>query len=212
MKLVEIINHNFSNLFEKKLLNEIAANGILKNIEPDKILVEVRREINFIPIIVSGIVKVKRRDGKGNGIFIHYLTKNQTSAVAITYAIAHKISEIRLEAMTKVSYVAIPTKAIISWFNKYESWRLFYNALNQQQTSYLINKINSLAFTTLEDSVINYLKYTSEVTENNIVAIKHFDIARDLKVSRESVSRILKKLEKKGIVELNRNKIILINL
>ncbi len=209
MKLDEIINRNFSNQFEKKLVNEIASNGILKNIEPDKILVEVRREINFIPIIISGIVKVKRRDGKGNGIFIHYLSKNQTSAIALTYALESKISEIRLEAMTEVTYIAIPTKIVNTWFDKYESWRKFYAALNQKQTSYLINEINSLAFTKVEDRVIRYLKYTSHVTQRNLVEMKHFDIARDLKVSREAISRTLKKLENQGVVKLNRNKIML---
>ncbi|MCF6181901.1 Crp/Fnr family transcriptional regulator [Lutibacter sp.] len=209
MKLDEIINQNFSNQFEKKLLNEISSNGILKNIEPDKILVEVRREINFIPIIISGIVKVKRRDGKGNGIFIHYLSKNQTSAIALTYALESKISEIRLEAMTEVTYVAIPTKIANAWFSKYESWRKFYTTLNQKQTSYLINEINSLAFTKVEDRVIKFLKYTSQVTQNNLIEMKHFDIARDLKVSREAISRTLKKLENQGVVQLNRNKIML---
>ena len=44
---------------------------------------------------------------------------------------------------------------------------------------------------------------------NTVIYRKHFDIARDLKVSREAVSRVLKKLEKEEIVTLGRNKIIL---
>jgi len=209
MKLDEIVKTNFSNQFEKKLLNEISSNGILKNIEPDNILIEIRREINFIPIIISGIVKVKRRDGKGNGIFLHYLGKNQTSAIALTYALENKKCDIRLEAMTSVSYIAIPTKAVNIWFNKYESWRNYYMELNQRQTSFLIDVINNLAFTKVEDRVVKYLKYTSSETESKILELKHFDIARDLKVSREAISRTLKKLEILGVVNLNRNKIIL---
>jgi CRP/FNR family transcriptional regulator len=209
MRLVELINRTFSNQFEEKLLHEISVNGILKNVEPDKILLEIRREIKFIPIIISGIVKVKRRDGKGNGIFIHYLEKNQTSAIALNYALENQISEIRLEAMTEVTYIAIPVKAVNLWFNKYESWRKFYTKLNQQQTSFLIHTINSLAFSNLEERVIDYFKYTTQVTKKNVIEIKHFDVARDLKVSREAISRTLKKLEIQGVVKLNRNKIIL---
>lgn len=209
MRLVELINHTFSNQFEEKLLHEISVNGILKNVEPDKILLEIRREIKFIPIIISGIVKVKRRDGKGNGIFIHYLEKNQTSAIALNYALENQISEIRLEAMTEVTYIAISVKAVNLWFNKYESWRKFYTKLNQQQTSFLIHTINSLAFSNLEERVIDYFKYTTQVTKKNVIEIKHFDVARDLKVSREAISRTLKKLEIQGVVKLNRNKILL---
>jgi len=207
MKLDEIITSNFSIQFEKKLLKEISSNGILKNVEPDKILVEIRREIKFIPIIISGIVKVKRRDGKGNGIFLHYLEKKQTSAIALTYALENKISEIRLEALTEVKYITIPIKVVNSWFYKYESWRNYYLQLNQEQTSYIIDTINSLAFTSLDDRLIKYLKYTARVLNSNILKIKHFDIARDLKVSREAVSRTLKKLEKLNVVKLNRNRI-----
>jgi len=81
--------------------------------------------------------------------------------------------------------------------------------LNQQQTSFLIEKINDIAFTSLEDRLVKYLEYTSYISNDITVYRKHFDIARDLRVSREAVSRILKKLEKEDLITLGRNKIIL---
>ncbi|MDF1516712.1 MAG: Crp/Fnr family transcriptional regulator, partial [Lutibacter sp.] len=183
--------------------------GILKSVEADKIIIDVRTDIEFIPLIVSGIVKVKRRDGKGNGIFLHYLKPKQTSAIAITYAIENKKCEIRLEAESNVTYIAIPAKVVISWFLKYSTWRSFYFKLNHQQTAYLIEKINDIAFENLEFRLIKYLEYTSLTTDKNTINKKHFDIARDLKVSREAISRILEKLEKDETVILGRNKITL---
>ncbi|MBL4724251.1 MAG: Crp/Fnr family transcriptional regulator [Lutibacter sp.] len=209
MKLNEIVTTNFSNLFEENLLQEICNNGILKYAEPEKIILEIRREIKFIPIIVSGIVKVVRRDGSGNGIFLHYLSDNQTSAIAISYVLEAKKSEIRLETQSNIVYIAIPAKVVNSWFLKYSSWRSFYFKLNQEQTSFLIEKINDIAFTSLENRLVKYLEYTSLISDNITVYKKHFDIARDLKVSREAISRILKKLEKEEVVTLGRNKIIL---
>jgi CRP/FNR family transcriptional regulator len=44
---------------------------------------------------------------------------------------------------------------------------------------------------------------------SNVICKKHFDIARDLKVSREAISRTLKKMERDEIITLGRNKIIL---
>jgi CRP/FNR family transcriptional regulator len=209
MKLTEIVSANFSNLFEDNLLQEICNNGILKYAEPEKIILEIRRDIKFIPLIVSGVVKVMHRDGKGNGIFLHYLIENQSSAIAISYALENKISEIRLEAQSNIIYIAIPSKVVDSWFLKYQSWRTFFFKLNRQQTSYLIEKINDIAFTNLESRLLKYLDYTSITRNNNIINIKHFDIARDLKVSREAISRVLKKLEKEEIISLGRNKITL---
>lgn len=209
MKLNEIVTNNFSNLFEENLLLEICSNGILKYAEPEKIILEIRREIKFIPLIVSGIVKVMRRDGKGNGIFLHYLSEKQSSAIAISYALENTKSEIRLETQSNITYIAIPAKVVDSWFIKYKSWRSFFFKLNQQQTSFLIEKINDIAFTSLENRLLKYLEYTSLINKNITIYRKHFDIARDLKVSREAVSRILKKLEKEDLIILGRNKIIL---
>ena len=209
MKLNEIVKANFSNLFEDNLLQEICNNGVLKYAEPEKIILEIRRDIKFIPLIVSGIVKVMHRDGKGNGIFLHYLLKNQSSAIAISYALENIKSEIRLEAQSDIIYIAIPSKVVDSWFLKYKSWRTFYFKLNRQQTSYLIGTIDDIAFTSLENRLLKYLEYTSLISNDNTISKKHFDIARDLKVSREAISRVLKKLENEEVISLGRNKITL---
>lgn len=209
MKLNEIVTTSFSSIFEEDLLQEICNNGILKHAESEKIILEIRRGIKFIPLVVSGVVKVMRRDGMGNGIFLHYLSEKQTSAIAISYALENKKSEIRLKAQSNITYIAIPSKVVDSWFLKYQSWRAFYFKLNQQQTSYLIESINDIAFVSLEFRLLKYLEYTSAIFHNRTIQSKHFDIARDLKVSREAISRILKKLEKEEIVTLGRNKITL---
>ena len=209
MKINEIIDTHFSKIFETKLQNELCKYGILKHAERDQIILEIRRGTNFIPIIVSGVAKVMRRDGKGNGIFLHYLSKKQTSAAAISYALENKKNDIRIKADSNITYIAIPTKIVNSWFEKYNSWRLFFLKLNQQQTAFLLNVINDIAFENLEFRVLKYIENSSLIYNNNTINRKHFDIARDLKVSREAISRILKKLEKKEIVTLGRNKITL---
>ena len=127
----------------------------------------------------------------------------------MTYAIENKKCDIRLKAESNVTYIAVPSKVVISWFLKYGTWRSFYFKLNQQQTAYLIEKINDIAFENLEFRLLKYLEYTSLITNENTINKKHFDIARDLKVSREAISRILEKLEKEEILTLGRNKITL---
>lgn len=209
MKIHDIVAANFSEIFEENLRAEICNSGILKTVETGKIILEVRTDIEFIPLIVSGIVKVKRRDGKGNGIFLHYLTAKQTLAIAIAYAIENKKCDVRLKAESNVAYIAIPAKVVISWFLKYSTWRSFYFKLNHQQTDYLIEKINDIAFENLEFRLLKYLEYSGLIFNENTINKKHFDIARDLKVSREAISRILEKLEKDETVTLGRNIITL---
>jgi CRP/FNR family transcriptional regulator len=209
MKINEIVDSYFSDIFENQLKNELCKYGILKYAEPDKIILEIRREIKFIPIIISGVAKAMRRDGKGNGIFLHYLTTKQTSAIAISYAIENINSEIRIKAESNIIYIAIPVKIVNLWFEKYNSWRSFFLKQNQSQTSSIIEIINDIAFENLEFRVLKYIEHASLIYDDKTVNKKHFDLARDLKVSREAISRVLKKLEKEAVVTLGRNKITL---
>ncbi|HKJ06350.1 MAG TPA: helix-turn-helix domain-containing protein [Flavobacteriaceae bacterium] len=209
MLIDDVVNTHFYSIFEKELRKEICSIGVLKHAEPDKILLEIRRDINFVPFIISGVAKVMRRDGQGNGFFLHYLTENQTSAIAINYAIENVKSEIRIKSESDISYIAVPSKVVNLWHKKYSSWQKYYSNLYQKQTSLLLEKINDIAFTNLENRLLKYLEETSIVKNNNILYCKHFDIARDLKVSREAVSRVLKKLENDEILTLGRNKIVL---
>ena len=209
MKIDDLINANFTKLFEKNLLHELSNYGVLKTVDSETIILEIRREIRFIPFIVSGVVKVMRRDGQGNGILLHYLTGKETSAIAINYALQNVNSDVRIKSEGDVSYIAIPVKVVLSWFQKYPTWVTYFNRLSQVQVASLIEKINDIAFTDLENRLTKYLEENSVLFNSNVIYKKHFDIARDLKVSREAVSRVLKKMEHDEIITLGRNKIIL---
>jgi CRP/FNR family transcriptional regulator len=209
MKIDDLIQANFTKLFEKNLLHELSTYGVLKTVDTETIILEIRRDVRFIPFIVSGVVKVMRRDGQGNGILLHYLTGTQTSAIAVNYALQDARSDVRIKSEGDVSYIAVPVKVVLSWFEKFPTWISYFNKLNQEQVASLIEKINDIAFTDLENRLTKYLEENSVLFNSNVIYIKHFDIARDLKVSREAVSRILKKMEHDEIITLGRNKIIL---
>ncbi|MNU09953.1 Bacterial regulatory protein, crp family [compost metagenome] len=56
-----------------------------------------------------------------------------------------------------------------------------------------------------------YLKRHSDACGCSEVNLSHQEIATELNTSREVVSRLLKKMEQRGLVKLNRNQIELIN-
>ncbi len=60
--------------------------------------------------------------------------------------------------------------------------------------------------------MLKYLKKKCKITNDNTVNNTHQDIANELHTSRVVVSRLLKKLENQGKIELQRNNIKIINL
>ena len=75
----------------------------------------------------------------------------------------------------------------------------------------LLETIDNIAFLNLDERLLKYLHDKSKITKSNIVSGTHQEIAYDLNTSRVVISRLLKALENKNIIELQRNKIILLD-
>ena len=72
--------------------------------------------------------------------------------------------------------------------------------------------IDNIAFRGLDDRMEKYLQSLSQSTGSHTLNFTHQQIADDLNVSREAVSRLLKKMENLGIVKLSRNQITYIGM
>jgi CRP/FNR family transcriptional regulator len=59
----------------------------------------------------------------------------------------------------------------------------------------------------MDQRILRYLEERREVTGTDELNLAHQDIANDLNTSREVVSRLLKQMERQGIIELRRNAI-----
>ena len=59
----------------------------------------------------------------------------------------------------------------------------------------------------MEERILRLLKKKSEVRNILEISQTHQEIANDLNTSRVVVSRLLKKLEHDGLIELHRNRI-----
>ena len=74
----------------------------------------------------------------------------------------------------------------------------------------MIKAIDSIAFKKMDERLLNYLYERADAHNSNEILSTHSEIAGDLNASREAISRLLKQLEKNGVVELERNKIRLL--
>ena len=68
------------------------------------------------------------------------------------------------------------------------------------------------AFDNMDERLLNYLKEKARVNDEQIIHNTHQEIAYELHTSRVVVSRLLKKLENLGKIELHRNNIQIIDL
>ena len=74
----------------------------------------------------------------------------------------------------------------------------------------MLSAIDNLAFMNMDERLLNYLNEKVKINNSNEINSTHQEIAYDLHTSRVVISRLLKALENKGKIKLNRSSIVLL--
>lgn len=198
--------------FEPALIRQIEKISSRKKLEKGSILLERGSYIRSVPIIMQGSLKILREDGLGNELLLYFIHPGETCAMALACCLGYTKSEVKIIAETDVEFIAIPVQHMEEWSSKFKSWRKFVMQMYHQQFIEFFETIDTIAFTKLKGRLRIYLKNKQEVLQSYRIKITHQEIANDLNSSRVVISRLLKDLEKEGLIKLNHNCIHLIAL
>ncbi|WP_411894753.1 Crp/Fnr family transcriptional regulator [Winogradskyella sp. A2] len=201
----------FHYLFDSQIVNNISNNALLKTFNKGEIIIDIGQNLEFIPLLIEGNIKVMREDDQGDELLLYVLESGDTCAMSLTCCMAKSISKIRAVADENVQVIMIPLTNMREWFNTNESWRDFILQSYQIRFDEMLETIDTLAFMKMDERLFKYLTDQVKLTANTNLEITHQEIAEDLHTSRVVVSRLLKQLEKENKIELGRNKIIVID-
>lgn len=204
------IKKYFPNIYEPELQNAIQELGTIKDFDEGTVIMDYGQYIQYLPMLISGTIKILREDNEGNEMLLYYLEGGETCAMSLTCCLAHQKSEIKAIAESPVKMVNIPVRYMDEWMKKYDSWRAFVMQTYRNRFNGLLETIDSIAFMKMDERLLKYLYDKAEHTNRHIFYTTHQAIAQEFNTSREVISRLLKQLEKHGKVELSRNKIKLI--
>lgn len=208
---INIIRKKFPMLAELALQEAIAQVGEEHDFEPGEIIMDYGEYIRFVPLVMEGTIKVLRQSAEsGNELFLYYLNTGETCAMAFTCCMMHKKSEIRTIAEDKTSIISIPLKSMEDWMTRYPSWKNFIMISYNNRFQELFNALDNIAFLRMDERLLKYLANKSRTSGSKEIGTTHQEIAKELNASREAVSRLLKKLERANLLQLGRNKIILL--
>ena len=98
------------------------------------------------------------------------------------------------------------------WMRNFRSWRNFILQTYSARFEEMLSALDSVAFESLDTRLIRYLAEREHALDTSEFHITHQQIAQELNSSREAVSRLLKKLENDGHIELGRNRIKIKNI
>jgi len=198
--------------FEEPLLNEILNVGTVQKFEANEIIIDVDQDIQFMPFILSGTLKVSREAEDGQELLLYYIESGETCAFTMQCCVRESRSEIRATTLEPTTILTIPIAKLHEWMKLYDSWRKFILDSYHTRMTELIETIDAIAFMRLDQRLENYLKDHAKLKGSLEIVATHQQIAEDLHSSRVVISRLLKQMEVKGLIKQHRNKILLTSI
>lgn len=201
------LNEFYGIVFEKELIDEIVKVGRYKKIKENEVLMNIGDDFKYIPLMLTGAVKISRENENGDEIALYFLESGDTCAISFVSGLQSSKSNVRGITEKTSEIIFIPVEKLEAWMVKYKSWRNFVIDSYNIRLNEMIEAIDTLAFLKMDERIFKYLSDKVKILRNPVLKTTHKEIAIDLNTSRVVVSRLLKKLENEGKLNIFRNKI-----
>ena len=199
-------------LFEDILITEIEEQGEFKTFPANETLMRKGQYIRSTMLVLNGLIKIYREDDDGSEFLMYYLKPGEACALSLVCAAKHEASPIMAKTVVETEVMMVPVDTMSEWMSKFKSWYQFVIESYRSRFDELLVTLDNVAFRSMDERLEFYLKHAKEAQQTTLLNISHQEIAQELNTSREVISRLLKKMEQKGLVGLHRNSIELKNL
>lgn len=190
---------------DPQLLEEIEQHSKVQVFEAGETIIKSGQYIKMVPLVLEGAIKVLRKNEEGHDLFLYYIESGETCAVSLTCCSAMNPSDVKAVAEERTKVLAIPVRKHEEWTNEFRQWKEFVAQTYQKRFQAMFQAIDDIAFKKMDERLLKYLLVKSKQAKANELSLTHQEIARELGTSREVISRLLKQLENRKLVELGRN-------
>jgi CRP/FNR family transcriptional regulator len=198
--------------FEPGLLSDMAAHAQLRQASQGDVLLRTGQYIASAVMVLEGSVKIYRKGDEGGEFFMYYLSPGEACALSMVCATRSEASQVTAVASEDSLLLSIPIERMSHWMKEFRTWYEFVIATYRNRFDEVLSVIDNVAFRSMDERLEFYLKKQQDQCNCRDIFLSHQEIANDLNSSREVISRLLKKMEQRGLVALHRNHIQLLDL
>lgn len=202
----------FKDIYEPDARQSIVEHSHIVELKPGDTLMEIGGYIKYIPFVLEGLLKIMREDKDGHELLLYYVQPGETCAMSLTCCTGDARSSVKAVAEEETTLLAFPVKYMDQWTTDYKSFKSFVMLTYQRRFDELLQTVDAIAFHSLDDRLIHALKEKQKSQGSNTLSVTHQEIANELNSSREVISRLLKRMEKDGKIEMGRNKLTIKHL
>jgi CRP-like cAMP-binding protein len=215
VKTEELRRHNIFAGLDDAQLKKIAKSAHAIFLDENEILFEMGQEARYFFLVRSGRIKLYLASPDGMEKTIHLVAPGETFAEAIMF-MDSSIYPINASALTDTELVAFPNKFFREILS--QSVDTCFRLMADMST-WLKKQLNEIDALTLQNATLRFTNYllqrippeASAPVTVTLEAAKHV-IASRLSIQPESFSRILRTMQKEGLIHTQGNEIIIDDL
>lgn len=181
-------------------IDQLEKFGIMKDFSAQTEILREGQYVKYVPLVLEGAVKVFTRH-EDKELLLYYIESGESCIMSFNAGLKSAASKVFAVADEKALLLLLPVEKLNEWVRSFPSLNeLFFNLYDQRYAS-LLDTINHLLYSRLDQRLYNYLLETSRQKNSKIINIRHRQMAAELGTAREVVSRVMKKLEQEGKVK-----------
>lgn len=198
----------FPQVRDAHLLQEIEHHGMVLHLNAGEIYLGQGEKVGLLPLLLEGRLKVLLEDTSDRELMLYEVNPGESCA-AVWFAIYTENQRMPASILVEedAEVLVIPKAFAIDWVNRYHDWAALAFQEMRLRMHDVVDVVKHLIFCNNDDRILDHLKKKALTHGTMVLALTHSELARELGTAREVVSRRLKVLEKKGLLQMSRGKI-----
>ncbi len=183
-----------------EFIEQLEKFGIVKDFSAQTEILREGQFVKFVPLVLEGTVKVFTRH-EDKELLLYYIESGESCIMSFNAGLKNNASKVFAIADENALLLLLPVERMNEWVVSFPSLNeLFFNLYDQRYNS-LLDTINHLLYSRLDQRLYHYLQETARQKNSKIINIRHRQMAAELGTAREVISRVMKKLEQEGKVK-----------
>jgi CRP/FNR family transcriptional regulator len=158
--------------------------------------------VDAIALLISGVVRVYKIGETGREITLYRFGHGESCILTANAILSQKTFPAIATVERDAEAVMIPADKFREWVKRHDAWREFVFELLSDRLSTVMAVVEQVVFQRMDRRVASFLLNRSKAT--NPIQVTHQEIAAELGSSREVISRILEDFSQKGVLEVER--------
>lgn len=194
-------------MFKDPILQDaLEREAVHRKVSTGGVLIHAGDRITHIPIVVSGSLRILARNEEGQERFLYHIMPGESCAMSMACCTGYNESNVVAIVEEDAELLMVPVHCMEEWMANPE-WRRFVSSTQTQRFTELLETIEVIAFSRLDDQLWAYLVKRVQATGDHTLKVTHQQIAQELNSPREVITRLLHQLAQRGRVELARGAI-----